>query len=85
MCISALLFQVKDEVVVHMVLAHLVSLPDPEGIRHNIFKIKGIIVLSLAKTSDPDIIFYAKHPEIFVQKVKVPLQRPEIEISPGIV
>lgn len=83
--IPALLFQVKDEVVVHMVLGDLLPLPDPEGIWHNILKIKWIVVLRLAKTGDPDVIFHPEHPEIFVQKVKVPLQCPVIKIGPGIV
>ena len=79
------MFEVKNEVIVHMVLRNQVSLPDPEGIRHNVLKIKGIIVLGFTETGDPDEVFHAEHPEIFVEVVKIPLKGPEVEIGPGIV
>ena len=54
-------------------------------IRHNVLKIKGIIILCFAKPGNPDKILHPKHVEMPVQVSKIALQGAVIEIGPGIV
>ena len=65
-----------------MVLGNQGAFVNSERIRHNVLKIKGIVVLRFSKTGDPHIIFYPIHPEMPVEVVKIPLQRPVIEREP---
>ena len=68
-----------------MVLGYSGPLLDPEWVRHNILKIKGVFVLGFSKPGDPHKIFDAKHPEMLIEVPEIPLNSPVVKVGPGII
>lgn len=79
------LFPVKNEVVIHVVLRHRISLAYAEGIWNDVFEVEGVVVLRLPEPRNAHIILYAIHAEMFIEVGKISLQGPVIEIGAGIV
>ena len=68
-----------------MVLGNQGAFVNSERIRHNVLKIKGIVVLGFPKPGNPNKILDAKHPEMLIEVLEIPLNSPVVKIGPGII